>query len=209
MGVMSYQLHWSVQDVPVVADLDEDALVGVAVEWERIRAFVDAQQQASFAELVRRRVAAATPLPIDQAPTYSGAVMEAQARAAKWCASEFAPALRLAEITAQHRVQDAVLLLDRYPAVWQALSDGIITNPKARIFVESLANLDPELAAKVVEKTLPDAGDYTPGQLRKKIQRACITVDPQAAEERHEQAKQERRVQGAPGMTRWPGCGRT
>ncbi|GAA1691342.1 hypothetical protein GCM10009765_45950 [Fodinicola feengrottensis] len=81
---------------------------------------------------------------------------------------------------------------------WQALSDGIITNPKARIFVESLTNLSPELAAKVVEKTLPDAGDCTPGQLRKKIQRAVITVDPQAAEERHEQAKQERRVQGAP-----------
>ncbi|WP_163569694.1 DUF222 domain-containing protein [Fodinicola feengrottensis] len=41
-------------------------------------------------------------------------------------------------------------------------------------------------------------GDRTPGQLRKAIQRAMIAVDPQAAQDRHEEAKRQRRVQSSP-----------
>jgi hypothetical protein len=89
-------------------------------------------------------------------------------------------------------------LYDRFPAVWRALADGDITAYKARSFIRPLAELDPEVAAEVIAKVLPDAADYTAGQLQGAIKRSIYAVDPEGAQERHDKAKTRRHVAGTP-----------
>jgi hypothetical protein len=188
------------EEMPVLADLDDGALIRDAVEWQRVRSFVDARQQASFAELARRRVADATPVLLarEGAHDFEESTDRAHDRVLKWCGDEFAPALRLAPATARQQVEEALTLVDRFPAVWRALLDGRITAYKARSFVRALADLDPEVAADVVAKLLPDAGDFTPGQLQAAIKRTIIAVDPEGAQDRHDRAKGGRHVRSAP-----------
>jgi hypothetical protein len=101
-------------------------------------------------------------------------------------------------MTARHRVAEAFAVHDRFPAVWNALANGDITAYKARSFTKPLAELDDEIAAKVIEKVLPDAGDYTPGQLQAAIKREIFAVDPEGAQARHEEAKRKRHVASTP-----------
>ncbi|WP_344309443.1 HNH endonuclease signature motif containing protein [Fodinicola feengrottensis] len=188
---MGWTVRWSHGQSAAPADLEDDALVTDVVECERMRAMIDARQVASFAELARRRVVAGPSL-------VNESTVATRERVVKWCAADFAPALRVAQVTAQHRLDTAIQLYNDFPAVWKALAAGVITTPKARIFLEMLEKLPADLAAEVIDATLPDAGDRTPGQLRKAIQRAIIAIDPQAAQDRHEEAKRQRRVQSSP-----------
>jgi hypothetical protein len=189
-----------VQNLPVVAELDDAALVDLTVEYEKTLACINAHQQAAIAELARRRVADAKPflLPGKGGRSYDETPDMARERMANWCGEEFAPALRLAPVTARDRVDQAVALYDRFPAVWRALADGDITAYKARSFVRPLAELDPDVAADVIAKILPDAADYTAGQLQGAIKREIYAADPEGAQERHDKAKNKRHVAGTP-----------
>ena len=188
------------EEMPVLADLDDGALIQDAVEWQRVRAFVDARQQASFAELARRRVADASPVLLarEGAHDYEESIDQARDRVLKWCGDEFAPALRLAPVTARQQVEEALTLVDRFPIIWRALVEGRITAYKARSFIRALADLDPEVAAEVVARLLPDAGDYTPGQLPAAIKRTILAVDPDGAQERHDRTQNGRHVRSVP-----------
>jgi hypothetical protein len=194
------QLRALSEEMPVLADLDDAALIRDAADWERVRALVDARQQASFAELARRRVADATPVLLarEGAADYEESIDKARDRVLKWCGDEFAPALRLAPVTTRQKVEEALILVDQFPAVWRALAQGQITAYKARSFIRALADLDPDVAAEIVAKLLPDAGDYTPAQLQAAIKRTIIVLDPDGAHDRHNRAKRGRHVQSSP-----------
>jgi hypothetical protein len=189
-----------VEELPIAAELDDRGLNDLAVEYEKTIACINAHQQAVIAEMARRRVADAKPflLPGKGGRSYDETPEMARERMKDWCGEELAPALRLAPVTARDRVDQAVALYDRFPAVWQALADGDITAYKARSFVRPLAELDPELAAEVIAKVLPDAADYTAGQLQGAIKREIYAVDPEGVQERHDRAKNRRHVAGTP-----------
>src|SRR5882762_2797435 len=144
-------------DAPPVADLDDDALIGLSRGFEETQAAVAAQQHAVFAELARRRVAAAVPLTIARAGSgeYEEELGQAQDRELAWCAAEFAAELRVSQVTMGQRMAEAIALQDGLPAVWQALAAGRITVSKARVFLKGLAVLDPDTAIAVADKLLP------------------------------------------------------
>ena len=85
-------------------------------------------------------------------------------------------------------------LCQRLPQVWQALDVGLIDLPRARVIVNQTLHLDSELAEQVAYETLERASTQTTGQLRARIQRLCISVDPESAKHRYEQGLKERLV---------------
>ena len=85
-------------------------------------------------------------------------------------------------------------LCQRLPQVWQALDVGLIDLPRARVIVNQTLHLDSELAEQVAYEALERASTQTTGQLRARIQRLCISVDPESAKHRYEQGLKERLV---------------
>ena len=165
------------------AGLSDHALIEAIVGFDRVASWAAARQARLLAELARRR-------PTDQAP-YS-------ARSAG-VGSEYAPdevgvALHLARGTACARVGLACRLLATLPethALWEA---GQIDTAKARAIDDATWMLTPELARAVQDRVLPRAPEQTLAQLKAALARAVIAADPDGAEQRHRQARRDRRV---------------
>ncbi|HEY7468717.1 MAG TPA: DUF222 domain-containing protein [Acidimicrobiia bacterium] len=85
-------------------------------------------------------------------------------------------------------------LVDRYPRVWEALDSGHIDLPRARVLVEQTRHLPSELCDRVCEQVLDKASNQTTGQLRARLQRLVIAVDPDSARKRYEDGVSGRRV---------------
>jgi hypothetical protein len=108
--------------------------------------------------------------------------------------SEIGTALHLTRRGADHQLGLAYQVRERLPAVWKALSEGIIDLARARVLAAQTCHLPEELAEKVCEKALERASAQTTGQLRARIQRLIITLDPASAEDRYEKKLTERMV---------------
>ncbi len=71
---------------------------------------------------------------------------------------------------------------------------GQIDAHKARVISDQLLCLSDEQARAVVAKILPEAAGKTTGQLRHKLARLVITIDPAAARKRYREAVTHRQV---------------
>jgi hypothetical protein len=109
-------------------------------------------------------------------------------------ASEVQTALTLTRRAGEMTTDLAFQLCERLPGVWQALHDGLIDLAKARVLCDQTIHLPRELARQVTDTALERAPEQTTGQLRARIQRLIISIDPAAAKERYEQKLKERRV---------------
>jgi hypothetical protein len=112
--------------------------------------------------------------------------------------SEIRAALTLTRRSADALVDTAHMLMVRQPAVWVALQQGRIDLTKARILCEQTSHLDTETARQVVDVAMERAPRQTTGQLRARVARLCIAVDPGAARHRYRQRLLERRVVSEP-----------
>ncbi len=113
--------------------------------------------------------------------------------------SEYAPdevgvALHLARGTACARVGLACRLLATLPETHTLWESGRIDTAKARAIDDATWMLSPELARAVQDRVLPRAPEQTLAQLKAALARAVIVVDPDGAEQRHRQARRDRRV---------------
>src|SRR5215468_12104341 len=115
-----------------------------------------------------------------------------------FAADELSFALHWTRFGAQAQLAFAQELTGRLPAVHAALLAGAIDLPKARVIAELTGPLEEEAARLVVDKVLPAAPGLTTSQLRAKLRRLVIAVDPQAAEKRQEQAVRQRRLECYP-----------
>ena len=139
-----------------------------------------------------------------QAEFYAAMVGVADAAAARAGGdAELAEDLAASEIRAAlawtRRAADAQLdlardLLERHPRVWAALSRGEVDLPKARVIVDQTSHLDQKTARQVADAAMNRAGRETTGQLRARIRRLVIAVDPDSARERYEARLVDRRV---------------
>jgi hypothetical protein len=174
----------------------EDSMVGAALEWEKATAIAAAQQTATIALLVRRRVADARAMELTRqdGSTYRMSLAKAQEQAVAFTAAEFAAALMTTQRFAQDKVADAIALFDDNPVVWASLNRGEICAYKARIITEELACLDAEKATNIVDDLLVAARGKTPSQLRYAARHAVLKADPEAAMRRYDQARKKRRV---------------
>jgi Domain of unknown function (DUF222)/HNH endonuclease len=85
----------------------------------------------------------------------------------------------------------------RLPKVQHALAEGVLDQPRARVFSLWTAELSDEHTQAVVDSLLPTAHLLTTAQLIHQIQRHAIALDPNWARRRYEKALRGRRVVGS------------
>lgn len=115
-----------------------------------------------------------------------------------WTREEVSAALGLSASAAQDRLDVARALEHRLPATWAALAEGRINYLHAKVIAEETRALDDEPARRVEDRVLRRAEGCTVGQLRRATRRAAIAADPAGADERHERARRNRRVESFP-----------
>jgi hypothetical protein len=136
------------------------------------------------AEFARRRPAHDAAAPVGEDST----------QVSRYAADEIALALRLSCGTASIRLEQARRLDGELADLLDAGQEGRLDRTKVRAVLDATDTLDPAVAAEVVVRVLPRAGDQTAGQLRAALGRAVIAADPAGAAERHERAHRGRRV---------------
>ena len=98
-------------------------------------------------------------------------------------------ALRLSHYGAQALADLAVTLAWRLPATLAALGSGRIDLYRAQLIVGATSVLSQDLARHVEKQILPGAGQDTAAQLRQRLAYAVIAADPEAAEDRRQDAE--------------------
>lgn len=88
----------------------------------------------------------------------------------------------------------ALDVVERLPDVHAALRAGQIDIPRARVFCDVLSVLPDEVARESAAQVLPFAEGLTTGQLRARLQRLVITIDPDAARKRRDKSVVDRRL---------------
>ncbi|WP_281896881.1 DUF222 domain-containing protein, partial [Phytohabitans aurantiacus] len=88
----------------------------------------------------------------------------------------------------------AVDVVERLPDVYAALRAGHIDIPRARVFCDVLSVLPEDTAREAAARLLPVADGLTTGQLRVRLQRLVITIDPDAARKRRDKSIVDRRL---------------
>ncbi|MCP4966346.1 MAG: DUF222 domain-containing protein [bacterium] len=113
-------------------------------------------------------------------------------------AIEVATALRLTRRAADIEMRFAIDLQRRLPQVWEALCDGHIDVRRAKVIVNATLHLLMAGARDVAASIVPDAGLLTTGQLREKLRKLCIDINPEDAADRYDHAVEDRRVVSEP-----------
>ncbi len=102
-------------------------------------------------------------------------------------ATEVAAALRISPVTAGIRVREAMTMTTALAPTLEALEQGKLDRGKARVIAEQCEPLDVEHVASVQKIVLPSAENVSTSELREITGQAVITVDPDGADERHQQ----------------------
>ncbi|WP_169736791.1 HNH endonuclease signature motif containing protein [Pseudonocardia spinosispora] len=132
---------------------------------------------------------------------YTAAVTTVVQRAAavgsdQYASDEVRAALTLSRSRARTECDFAQILCLELPAVHAAMLAGLIDRDRAMVFTHHLAGLPEDLTAAVIARVLPVAPGLTTGQLRARILKLIITVEPDRAEDQYEQALADRMVVG-------------
>jgi hypothetical protein len=109
-------------------------------------------------------------------------------------ADEIRAALCLTRNAAEESLLLASLLIERFPALWQALHDGLLDLPRARVIAEGLIGLSSDQAHRAIEMLLSFAPSMTTGQLRARVAKVAISIDPESARKTYEESVKGRRV---------------
>ncbi len=114
--------------------------------------------------------------------------------AAHATAMELRAALRLTRRMAEIEITFAQDLAERLPVVASALGSGGIDLRRAKVLVDGTIHLTGSSARGVVDRVIDRASELTTGELRAKVARLCLTVEPDNAKQRYETAIEQRRV---------------
>lgn len=113
-------------------------------------------------------------------------------------------ALQVPLRTAQGRLAQARTLVSELPKTLAAMAGGSISGEHARVLAEAVWRLpnDPSLTTALEQAALApllDGRCVTASQFRQRVRRAAMKLDPATAEERHQRALTDRRVNYLPG----------
>ena len=109
--------------------------------------------------------------------------------------TELAFALAWTDHAAQTGIAVALSTVDRTPAVWEAMRAGRLDLTKAKIIAVELDDATDEHAQLVVAQLLKDVEWCTTAQIREKIRRLLLRLDPDAVRKRHRKAVESRWVE--------------
>jgi len=114
--------------------------------------------------------------------------------AAEGAAYELRAALQLTRRAADVELSFALDLRDRLPQVSEAFTAGLIDQRRARTIVCQTTHLNDDTARAVVDQIIDESPHLTTGQLTARIRKLALTVEPDTARRRYEQAVEDRRV---------------
>ncbi|HLU32192.1 MAG TPA: DUF222 domain-containing protein [Acidimicrobiia bacterium] len=109
-------------------------------------------------------------------------------------ADELKMALVWTRRAAESTLDVAWQLVERLPRVWEALREGRIDLARARVIASGVAHLDEVVAGEVADRVLGEAEELTTGQIRARLGRLCVEVDPDDARRRYEEGLERRRL---------------
>jgi Domain of unknown function (DUF222) len=109
---------------------------------------------------------------------------------------EIAAALHWTARAAERELQFAETVVSGLPLVHAALLAGTLDRDKARVFAELLVDLTSEQTERICQHLLPRAGGWTTGQLRARLLRDILDIDPDHASRRYRRAIRGRDVIG-------------
>lgn len=112
----------------------------------------------------------------------------------EWAASEIAAALTLTAATSARELDFARMVVLHLPSVHAAMHAGLLDRGKAWVFADILADLSEEQRAAICAVTVGPAEGLTSAQLRARLRRLAIEIDPEWAARRYQAALGERRV---------------
>jgi uncharacterized protein DUF222/HNH endonuclease len=157
------------------AALSDELLIDAMAGWGRLASWAQARQSAVIAEFASRR-------PPEWADD------------ARFVPEEIACALSLTVRGAGNRLALAQRLDEALPETRDAWEAGELDWPRVNLIAERTTTLTTEQARDVEREILPKVVNKTTGQLRRIVDRAVISADPEAAAARHEVARQQRDV---------------
>jgi len=108
-------------------------------------------------------------------------------------AAEVAAALHLTRQASEAEVELAEQLAEQ-PRIVDLLRTGDIDVKRARVIIDGVRGVKPEIVDTVLDRVLPEARDLTTGQLRARLSRTCLELDPENAEDRYQVGVEQRRV---------------
>ena len=114
--------------------------------------------------------------------------------AAESASAEIRAALHLTSRSADIEMSFALSLRRRLPRLAEMLSAGSIDMRRAKAIDRSTTHLSDTSASNVVDAVADVAPGLTTGQLRDRIRKLCIAVDPDDARNRYERSVTERRL---------------
>jgi hypothetical protein len=161
--------------------LTDDELVGVMRAARRVQSWQAAVELACVDELADRRQAV---------------VRESGPSGRERAVAEIACALTVTGRSAEALVELAGGV--QRTGVGDALAGGLIDAARARVFCEELAGLRWSRAWRIATQVMVEAPGLTTVQLRGRLRRAVLAVDPDAARRRAEKARAGARVQTWP-----------
>jgi Domain of unknown function (DUF222) len=161
--------------------LDENELTGMAIASRQLASWAAASELAAVAQITSRAAAADSKIGV--------AANLRPARVCRDAVGQVEMALTLTHYGAEEWADLAVTLAWRLPATGQALAAGFIDAYRARLIADATSVLSEEDARRVEERVLHCAGRRTYADLRERLARGVIAVDPEAAERRRQAAE--------------------
>jgi hypothetical protein len=186
------QLHDRIDDIVAGAsvpadpnDRNDDRLRHLVVGLERVRNAAEAvQADAMVAMGAEARVLDSIERNATNRPSRSHE---------EFVPDEIAVLLSCTKTAASMRYGIAVQAL-RYPAVTEGWRNGSIDGRKVSVIADHLQYLDPAVADELAGPAVHHASERTSSQTREWLRRRVISIDPDAAESRRQDALSSRRV---------------
>ncbi len=160
-----------------------DEMLGLLRQWQALESWAAAGKLGLLRSLIRDDD---QPLP---GGGYHGDLPDGWTKA---LTHEVALALSMPAVSAENLMWLAWNLEAMLPGTGELLAAGQLTLPKARVVDQALTLLAGPDAAMAEAMILPDLPGKTYGQVEKLAGQAAITVDPQSATRRREDAEQHR-----------------
>ncbi len=113
----------------------------------------------------------------------------------EYVASEIRAALHMTRAAADTELARALQMRDELPQITALLESGDIDVRRLRAIHNSLYGLSRDVKTRVADAIVDDAPHLTTGQLRSRIRKLALEVEPEAAAHRYQAAVEQRRVE--------------
>ncbi|MBO0806405.1 MAG: DUF222 domain-containing protein, partial [Nocardiopsaceae bacterium] len=170
-----------------VRQLTEDELLGVMSAAQRLQNRDEWLELAAVAEFTRRRYA-------EEEAARERGDPDGQ-RAGQFANEEVAYQTVRSGHAADERIELAVALATRLPAMFARMADGAIGSFQATITHRATRDLSEENVAIADAILAAEAPFLTPGELRRRAARIAMRLDPEAAAKRKKRGTKHKRVE--------------